>query len=659
MHTNEAADERGSLLAGKDGEEVRKDLEGGGPEGKGPHAEENGGGTWTEWLTADSLIESRLAELVARHGEVGGGREGGDGKADEVGLANGFGDPSLFDGYEDEEYDLLDARTLNANQKRICRRSIFSATTVAALDESELHAVESLTKQRAKQAGLFFLSILVFSIMSITDQIALYNPKTERKEINFIVQTPLIVSHIDSILLIIILLYYFPSLFLPKDRRDAPQSTGQAPLPDGTHQGGDAADKEDLFRAGLHQLFDWRQIGGYCIIALGFGVSDQTNLLVQRSVDAALWKVISQIKLPLMALASFVFVSKRSTLTQCCLLCLLLTITAVFAVNAQTKQHKPLDIPDARSETTTFSSDLLPQLFIGLVGILASTLSSIGSEIILKTGNLSQGKQRREKGIENDEETALKGINDQRPNQSTNRMTHRGDSVNLGAPRFLIQWGRARIAQLIVALTFLVFALVSTASPESATTLTATSIQTFPDPPLPALDLALLPPVASASLQPGANALLRGAHAIGSPHQALQVSDPQMLDPRIAELPSQMGVETDVVVISPSKRCGGFFRGWGVRTWLLVAGDLLRSAIAALLVKKMDSVWKSLASALSIGAIYVIDVTFNPTGAKLCMSQMLLVIALSLTVITYAAARRDQRRMERCRDAVEVLRADI
>eukprot|EP01054_Gregarina_sp_Poly1_P001055 Gregarina_sp_Poly_1__1054@NODE_125_length_13444_cov_91_472378_g111_i0_p6_GENE_NODE_125_length_13444_cov_91_472378_g111_i0NODE_125_length_13444_cov_91_472378_g111_i0_p6_ORF_typecomplete_len316_score36_33Nuc_sug_transp/PF04142_15/1_1e23TPT/PF03151_16/1_3e06CRTlike/PF08627_10/4_7e06UAA/PF08449_11/0_00026UAA/PF08449_11/56DUF4564/PF15169_6/6_3DUF4564/PF15169_6/0_76DUF4564/PF15169_6/5_9e03Gram_pos_anchor/PF00746_21/2_5e03Gram_pos_anchor/PF00746_21/1_9e02Gram_pos_anchor/PF00746_21/3_8DUF981/PF06168_11/ len=89
------------------------------------------------------------------------------------------------------------------------------------------------------------------------------------------------------------------------------------------------------------------------------------------------------------------------------------------------------------------------------------------------------------------------------------------------------------------------------------------------------------------------------------------------------------------------------FGGWTKWTCVLVLTDLGRSWTSCALVKRLDSVWKSLGMAMSLGITYLATAMLfsGPMGIVFDWSQFALVCAVSLAVLSYAGSKQEEQKI--------------
>eukprot|EP01054_Gregarina_sp_Poly1_P001054 Gregarina_sp_Poly_1__1053@NODE_125_length_13444_cov_91_472378_g111_i0_p4_GENE_NODE_125_length_13444_cov_91_472378_g111_i0NODE_125_length_13444_cov_91_472378_g111_i0_p4_ORF_typecomplete_len441_score63_06Nuc_sug_transp/PF04142_15/2_2e17CRTlike/PF08627_10/0_058SPC12/PF06645_13/2e03SPC12/PF06645_13/0_83SID1_RNA_chan/PF13965_6/2_6SID1_RNA_chan/PF13965_6/3_7e02_NODE_125_length_13444_cov_91_472378_g111_i027114033 len=89
------------------------------------------------------------------------------------------------------------------------------------------------------------------------------------------------------------------------------------------------------------------------------------------------------------------------------------------------------------------------------------------------------------------------------------------------------------------------------------------------------------------------------------------------------------------------------FGGWTGAHIILVFSDMARSWTSMLIVKKLDSVWKTLAMSLALGITYLSSCALLPPASAPTFkaSQFIIVLALSINIIAYAGAKSDSSKL--------------
>eukprot|EP01054_Gregarina_sp_Poly1_P007648 Gregarina_sp_Poly_1__7647@NODE_42_length_18083_cov_98_634880_g36_i0_p5_GENE_NODE_42_length_18083_cov_98_634880_g36_i0NODE_42_length_18083_cov_98_634880_g36_i0_p5_ORF_typecomplete_len449_score57_53Nuc_sug_transp/PF04142_15/4_6e17TPT/PF03151_16/1_2e03TPT/PF03151_16/3_7e07CRTlike/PF08627_10/2_2e05CRTlike/PF08627_10/25EamA/PF00892_20/8e05EamA/PF00892_20/24PUNUT/PF16913_5/0_00035PUNUT/PF16913_5/1_4e02Cytochrom_B558a/PF05038_13/2e03Cytochrom_B558a/PF05038_13/1_4e02Cytochrom_B558a/PF05038_13/1_3_NODE_4 len=89
------------------------------------------------------------------------------------------------------------------------------------------------------------------------------------------------------------------------------------------------------------------------------------------------------------------------------------------------------------------------------------------------------------------------------------------------------------------------------------------------------------------------------------------------------------------------------FGGWGMAQIMIVLVDYAKAWTTMLILKRLNSVWKVLAGALSLGFTYVMSsILFSEHGANpFSWSAFSIVAAISLLILAYASSKRDESKL--------------
>lgn len=80
------------------------------------------------------------------------------------------------------------------------------------------------------------------------------------------------------------------------------------------------------------------------------------------------------------------------------------------------------------------------------------------------------------------------------------------------------------------------------------------------------------------------------------------------------------------------------------RVFLIVLAELANSWVTTLVVKRLDSVWKSFVGSIGLGITYVLELTL-PNSRGFNFTLFALIVSIAISVVTYAAAARDRMKV--------------
>lgn len=191
--------------------------------------------------------------------------------------------------------NFINEQRMSSQQRRATRSSVYDPAHIATLDPKEADKLTT-TSSRLNQILLFLFGLCVMAFSPIVQQLALWNPETGSKEVNFFVRGPMTISYILGILI-----GSFWSFF----------------------QYGSTA---------MLECFNPKAIVYFITSAIGYTIDDWVEVLIQVQVDAAFWRVIGQSKLLITAFLARFVLGTRQSRTQWILLFASCTTVAAYAM---------------------------------------------------------------------------------------------------------------------------------------------------------------------------------------------------------------------------------------------------------------------------------------------------------------------------------------